>query len=66
MERKALTPNDLATVDAVQARIRGFEQRRNRYARAPRWNWTKQEMREWLSELEQEQGLNLGSTLIPA
>lgn len=66
VERKALTPNDLATVDAVQARIRGFEQRRNRYARAPRWNGTKQEMREWLSELEQEQGLNLGSTLIPA
>jgi transposase len=65
VERKALTPNDLATVDAVRARIHGFERRRNRYARPPRWNWTKQEMREWLAELEQEQGLNLGSSLIP-
>ncbi|MGC2035909.1 MAG: IS630 family transposase [Thermoplasmata archaeon] len=66
VERKALTPNDLPTVEAVKERIRGFEQRRNRHARPPRWNWTKEEMREWLAELEQEQGLNLGSSLIPA
>lgn len=66
VERKALTPNDLATREAVKERIRQFEGRHNQYARAPRWDWTKEEMREWLGKLEQEQGVNLGSSLIPA
>jgi hypothetical protein len=66
LQRKALHPNDFATIEALKARILGFERWHNQKARAPRWDWTVEEMREWLSEREMKQGLNLGSALIPA
>ncbi len=54
LTRKALTPNDFATPEALRERIRGFEQWRNRRARPIRWRFDRGDldglMHRWADE----------------
>ncbi len=44
LTRKALTPNDFATPEALRTRIREFERRRNRSARPIRWRFDRADL----------------------
>lgn len=44
LQRKALTPNDLATERALTERILGFEDHYNRTAKPFRWNFTRHDL----------------------
>ena len=66
LQRKALEPNDFPTKEAMLERIREFESLHNRYSRPVRWNWTREEMLEWLARLEVESGLDLGVAKVTA
>lgn len=51
VQRKALTPNDLETTDAVRERLLGFQERYNRTAKAFKWRFTKAELLQRLAEV---------------
>jgi hypothetical protein len=53
LQRKALTPNDLATAEAVCVRVIGFQEYYNRTAKPFRWNFTKAALQERLDRLDQ-------------
>lgn len=52
LQRKALTPNDLATPAAMAERILGFEHRYNRHAKPFHWKFTRADLEERMRRLE--------------
>ena len=52
LQRKALTPNDMAEKDAMEARILGFEERYNLTAKPFNWRFTRQDMEDRMAQLE--------------
>ena len=52
LQRKALTPNDLADRDVMEARILGFEERYNLTAKPFNWRFTRQDMEDRMAQLE--------------
>lgn len=52
LQRKALTPNDLATPAALTERILGFEHRYNRSAKPFHWKFTRADLEERIQRLK--------------
>lgn len=52
LQRKALTPNDLATPHAVSKRILGFQDHYNHTAKPFRWNYTRDDLTKRMRQLE--------------
>jgi DDE superfamily endonuclease len=48
IQRKVLTPNDFANLDAVRLRLALYEQLSNRTPRPFKWKFTRQKLQEWL------------------
>ncbi len=48
IQRKVLTPNDFATLEAVKVRLLLYEQLSNRTPRPFKWKFTRQKMLKWL------------------
>ena len=48
IQRKVLTPNDFATLDAVRTRLSLYEELSNRTPRPFAWKFTRQDMLAWL------------------
>jgi DDE superfamily endonuclease len=48
IQRKVLTPNDFATLDAIRLRLELYEQLSNRTARPFAWKFTRQDLLNWL------------------
>ena len=48
IQRKVLTPNDFATLDAVRLRLALYEQLSNRTPRPFAWKFTRQDLLNWL------------------
>jgi hypothetical protein len=48
IQRKVLTPNDFATLDAVRVRLALYEELSNRTPRPFAWKFTRQELLNWL------------------
>jgi hypothetical protein len=48
IQRKVLTPNDFATLEAVRVRLRLYEELSNRTPRPFEWKFTRQDMLAWL------------------
>ena len=48
IQRKVLTPNDFATLEAVRVRLRLYEELSNRTPRPFAWKFTRQDLAEWL------------------
>ena len=48
IQRKALTPNDFTTLEAVRVRLRLYEELSNRTSRPFAWKFTRQDMLDWL------------------
>jgi transposase len=48
IQRKVLTPNDFATLEAVRMRLRLYEELSNRKPRPFAWKFTRHDMLEWL------------------
>jgi hypothetical protein len=51
VQRKALTPNDLETTDAVTTRLLDFQERYNQTAKAFKWRFTKAKLLQRLAEV---------------
>jgi hypothetical protein len=48
IQRKVLTPNDFATLEAVRVRLRLYEELSNSTPRPFEWKFTRQDMLDWL------------------
>ena len=48
IQRKVLTPNDFATLEAVRVRLQLYEELSNRTPRPFEWKFTRQDMLDWL------------------
>jgi hypothetical protein len=48
IQRKVLTPNDFATLEAVRVRLALYEELSNRTPRVFAWKFTRQDMLDWL------------------
>jgi len=48
VQRKVLTPNDFATLDAIRLRLALYEQLSNRTPRPFAWKFTRQDLLNWL------------------
>jgi hypothetical protein len=48
IQRKVLTPNDFATLEAVRVRLRLYEELSNRTPRPFAWKFTRQDLLDWL------------------
>jgi len=48
IQRKVLTPNDFATLEAIRLRLELYEQLSNRTARPFAWKFTRQDLLNWL------------------
>jgi hypothetical protein len=48
IQRKVLTPNDFATLEAVRVRLKLYEELSNRTPRPFAWKFTRQQMLDWL------------------
>jgi DDE superfamily endonuclease len=48
IQRKVLTPNDFATLEAVRVRLRLYEELSNRTPQPFAWKFTRQDMLDWL------------------
>jgi hypothetical protein len=48
IQRKVLTPNDFATLEAIRVRLRLYEELSNRTPRPFAWKFTRHDMLEWL------------------
>ena len=48
IQRKVLTPNDFATLEAVRVRLALYEELSNRKPRPFAWKFTRQDMLDWL------------------
>jgi hypothetical protein len=51
LQRKVLTPNDFADLDALRDRIRLYEELTNRQPRPFAWKFTRQELADWLKRV---------------
>ena len=51
LQRKALTPNDLPTLQAVAERVLGFQELYNRTAKPFRWNFTRDDLRRRMEQI---------------
>ena len=51
VQRKVLTPNDFASLDAVWERLLAFERRYEETARPFAWKFNRKDLREWLHKL---------------
>jgi transposase len=52
LQRKALTPNDLPTLQALAERILGFQERYDRTAKPFRWNFTRNDLKQRMKQLD--------------
>ena len=52
MQRKALTPNDLATLDALAERLLGFGEHYRQIARPFEWTFTRQDLDRLLARID--------------
>ena len=52
LQRKALTPNDLPTLQAVAERVLGFQERYNRAANPFRWNFTRDDLKQRMAQID--------------
>ncbi|CAN5668000.1 hypothetical protein BH23GEM7_BH23GEM7_11730 [soil metagenome] len=52
VQRKVLTPNDVASLAEVESRLLDFERRYEAVATPFRWTFTRQELAEWLKKLK--------------
>ena len=48
IQRKVLTPNDFATLEAVRVRLALYEELSNRTPRPFAWKFTRQDLLDWL------------------
>jgi hypothetical protein len=48
IQRKVLTPNDFANLDAVRVRLALYEELSNRTPRPFKWKFTRQDLLDWL------------------
>ncbi len=51
MQRKALTPSDLATLDAVAERLLGFGEHYRQIARPFEWTFTRQDLNNLITRI---------------
>lgn len=51
LQRKALTPNDLATPQAVAERVLGFQERYDLTAKPFRWNFTRDDLKQRMEQI---------------
>jgi hypothetical protein len=51
VQRKAVTPNDLETTDAVKQRLMDFQKRYNQTSKALKWRFTKAKLLQRLTEV---------------
>lgn len=52
VQRKVLTPNDCASLEEVEQRLRLYEERSNRQPRPFAWKFTRAKLAEFLKRLE--------------
>jgi DDE superfamily endonuclease len=55
LQRKALTPNDLPTLDALAERILGFGQHYRQIARPFEWTFTRPQLNELLARIDRHE-----------
>ena len=48
IQRKVLTPNDFATLDAIRVRLALYEELSNRTPKPFQWKFTRQDLMDWL------------------
>jgi len=53
LQRKALTPNDLPTLEALAERVLGFGQHYRKIARPFEWTFTRQKLYELIDRIDQ-------------
>ena len=51
MQRKALTPNDFATLDALAERLLGFGEHYRQIARPFEWTFTRQDLNNLIDQI---------------
>lgn len=51
VQRKALTPNDLQSTEAVRQRLLSYQERYNKTAKAFKWRFTKTELLKRLADV---------------
>ena len=55
LQRKALTPNDLPTLDAVKQRVLGFGEHYRQVARTFEWTFTRQKLNELIARIDRHE-----------
>ena len=55
VQRKALTPNDLATLDALAERLLGFGEHYRQIARPFEWTFTRRDLNDLIARIEQHE-----------
>jgi hypothetical protein len=55
LQRKALTPNDLATLDALTERLLRFGEHYRQIARPFEWNFTRHDLNQLVDRIDQHQ-----------
>ena len=55
VQRKALTPNDLATLDALAERLLTFGEHYRQIARPFEWTFTREKLNELIARIEQHE-----------
>ena len=55
VQRKALTPNDLTTLDALAERLLGFAEHYRQIARPFDWTFTRQDLNNLIERIEHHQ-----------
>lgn len=55
LQRKALTPNDLPTLDALAERLLGFGQHYRQVARPFQWTLTRQDLHELMARIDRHE-----------
>ena len=65
LQRKALTPNDLPTLEAVEQRVLGFQHRYEKIASPFEWKFTRDDLHELLDRLATETAHNSGRRAQP-
>ncbi len=53
VQRKVLTPNDFESLEQVATRLAGFEQLYNQIAEPFAWNFTRENLNDWLDKLSE-------------
>ncbi|HEY3947295.1 MAG TPA: hypothetical protein VGL78_18870, partial [Solirubrobacteraceae bacterium] len=55
VQRKALTPNDLATLDALAERLLGFGEHYRQVARPFQWTFTRQDLNNLIARIDRHE-----------